>query len=442
MTKYAMSVPDMLLQLFVMIMAGWGIYGKWIAPRVQQFRNRRTLSGMLLSQETLLLAKHDVTAPAASNPVTLEEPSEDHYYDEISALDDGETEEESTESESDTREDQEDEEEDDSDGELVENIDRFDRAEVEPDPDLEEEDEAPVAKVAETVRFPRFLSAQKVDPNAAWNGFVAQLLGSANHLIVIGASGGGKTVTMYNLVDNLLRNAIPVIVCDPDAAVGDWPGADVYGGGDDFESINAVLKELAVVMRDRRRLRSEGVREFEPMWFVFDEFQDTKDECVLAATVIENGLRRARKLNIHLMIGVQDTQVKTMGFERKSSLLEHARIIKLIKRMDGSRLLRLDDETTSILVPKFAVNTSNATTPLSPPSPSTPLFRQRVEEANDDEDDMLDHPPEVEGDGKEPIIAELIRAGWSYNRIVTHMGTSSARISRIKHKMEDATNGV
>jgi hypothetical protein len=137
------------------------------------------------------------------------------------------------------------------------------------------------------------------------------------------------------------------------------------------------------------------------------------------------------------MIGVQDTQVKTMGFERKSSLLEHARIIKLIKRLDGSRLLRLDD-TSTIRVPNLAsVPTRSAPVPAQ-----ASTFVPLIDGGSDSDTDPCDDEEEAQGDGKEPIIMELIRAGWTYGRIVAHLGTSSARISRIKHKMEDTTFGV
>lgn len=427
------SIPDMLLQAFVILMCFWGIYNKWIAPRIDRIRIRR-----LLPENTRLLEAM-LTAPAAQTPVTLAEESQVLHTGVVETS--SRREYGLTEDEDDSDEEEEfDGTQYDDRGDLDANEDEVDDRLGYDDDDDDEEPEQEIRAVKQPASFPKFVAAKESDPNASWNGFVTGLLGSANHLIVIGASGGGKTVTMYDLVRNLLENSIQVVVCDPDAAGGDWPGADVYGGGDDFDAINGVLAGLHELMKERRRLRVQGIREFEPMWFIFDEYSDIKDECTLAATVVENGLRRARKLNIHLMIGVQDTQVKTMGFERKSSLLEHARIIKLIKRMDNSRILRLDDETT-IKVPKFDLIAAKPIVEGGYVGESDSFERgipKFVPITNLSEDEEEDDET-VNGDGKEQIIRQLLLAKppWSYQRIVTHMGTSSARISRIKHKLED-----
>lgn len=443
-----LSMADMILQLFVIVMALWAVYAKWIAPAIESYRKKMELrelarllnsqSRMLLSSEFLLQTKNEVSATAASNPVistspesqvvaaAVEEPPEPTEMGE--------------------------EEEFPQDGEDVE--------EEEPDNDTEEEEEEeePIEAREELALRPkrpstRFVSSRNdLNPRTEWNAFVSTLLSTANHLIVIGASGGGKTVAMYDFTRCLIELDVPVVVCDPDAALDDWPGADVYGGGDDWTSINTVLKELSKVMIERRKARTAGTREFDPLWFVFDEYSDIQKFCQDAGTTIENGLRRARKLNIHLMIGVQDTQVKTMGFERKSSLLEHARIVKLTKRLDGSRILRLDEETT-VRVPNFNICVANspvvsqlrntadsgATHSVSLGLVGSEVSIDTIEWGNENDPDREEEDVEVEGDGKAQVIRQLLlsKPPWPYARIVAHMGTSSARINRIKHQLRD-----
>jgi hypothetical protein len=296
-----LSTPDILLQAFVLAMCVWAIYNKWIAPR---FADRRLLSHLLFREGLRLPPPSEPEPVPVPSPEETEdeeeEPAQFDFYDDVG------TEEEEEGLEGDEEEEPEDEEDEGMATHEPSDLTEEDFAEI-----RKEEERSGRTVTGDTVKpaFPRFLaSGNQSDPRAEWNAFVESLLAGTNHLIVIGASGGGKTVTMYDLVRVLLSKDMPVVVCDPDAAQGDWPGADVYGGGDDWQSINGVLKGLSSLMKERRLARTQGIRDFDPMWFVFDEYSDIKDECDAAGTVIENGLRRARKLNIHLMIGVQDKQ--------------------------------------------------------------------------------------------------------------------------------------
>jgi hypothetical protein len=171
--------------------------------------------------------------------------------------------------------------------------------------------------------IPRALSpSANVPPPTGDAAWLAQL-GQALHLLVIGHSQGGKTTLIHELACRLATAKIQVIVCDPDAAPGLWPGCAVYGYANDFADIERALASVQAEVEQRRALRGTGrQRTFAPLYLVIDEYQDIgrAGGCPEARPLVEDVLRRGGKLNVHLIIGVQDKQVKTMGFEGHGDL--------------------------------------------------------------------------------------------------------------------------
>jgi hypothetical protein len=155
--------------------------------------------------------------------------------------------------------------------------------------------------------------------NSAW----LTQLGQALHLLVIDHSQGGKTTLIHDLARQLATAGNEVIVCDPDVAPGLWPGCKVYGYANDLAAIERALAEVRVEVERRRELRGMGrQRTFAPLYLVIDGYQDIGrvGGCPEARALVEDVLRRGGKLNVHLIIGVQDKQVKTMGFEGQGDL--------------------------------------------------------------------------------------------------------------------------
>lgn len=191
------------------------------------------------------------------------------------------------------------------------------------------------------------------DDNGAWLDTLVRAL----HLFFIGHTGGGKTTLVHWLATRRAELGQRVIVCDPDAAPGLWPGCEVYGYGNDFAAISRALKLVAQEVERRRKLRGSGQqRVFEPMHLVIDEYQDTATDCPAAKELVEDVLRRGRKLGVHLVIGVQDKLVKTMGFEGKGDLRKNfSYVIELRKDRNDQRWATLtasgDDEGVTYAVP-------------------------------------------------------------------------------------------
>lgn len=127
---------------------------------------------------------------------------------------------------------------------------------------------------------------------------------------------------MHALARHLARGA-SVVVCDPDAIAGSYPGYRVVGAGDDDESIGRALTLASNEVARRRDQRKQGQREFPPMWVLIDEAHDIFGSVEGARDIAEGIIRRGRKLEVHCVLGTQDAQVRTLGLSGKSELLKN-----------------------------------------------------------------------------------------------------------------------
>lgn len=183
--------------------------------------------------------------------------------------------------------------------------------------------------------MPRMVEAKVVNED------LFETLLNAYHLLVIGHTGGGKTTLIHELAIRLSED-FRVLVGDPDAALGQWPGCEVYGAGDDFDAINQMLAEVSEIVKKRRKLRAEGQRNFEKIYIVVDEIADVMSECPLMRTMFESMVRRGRKIGVHLVVGVQDKLVKTLKIEGQSDLRKNLVTVELRKR-GQTRIATIDE---------------------------------------------------------------------------------------------------
>lgn len=156
------------------------------------------------------------------------------------------------------------------------------------------------------------------------------ILEDAYHLLVIGHTGGGKTTLVHEFARRIADAGNRVLVGDPDAAPGQWPGCEVYGAGDDFQGIEKMLEEVKGVISQRRHLRAEkGQRKFPLLYIVVDEIADVMAECPTMRPLFEALVRRGRKIGIRFVAGVQDKLVKTLKLEGQSELRKNMVTIEL-----------------------------------------------------------------------------------------------------------------
>jgi hypothetical protein len=165
----------------------------------------------------------------------------------------------------------------------------------------------------------------------------------ALHLLVIGHTQGGKTTLMHALALRHANASRRVLVCDPDAAPGLWQGCRVVGHGDNFEAIGAALSLVRADLTKRRRARAGGQRDFSPLHLVIDEAQDVVSQVDGSLQLIEDIARRGAKLGVHLTLGVQDKQVRTLGLEGKGDLRRNFMTVDVVKVQDGRRVALVEN---------------------------------------------------------------------------------------------------
>ena len=175
---------------------------------------------------------------------------------------------------------------------------------------------------------------------------LVQTLEESPHRLIIGHTRGGKTTLIHHMATAWAARGERVLVADPDAAPGLWPGCAVAGAGDDLEAIGELLTQVQGEVTHRRAERAQGVREFAPLHLVVDEAQDVLPTIPGAMALFEDIARRGGKLNIRLTVGVQDRQVKTLGLEGKSALLSNLQVADVMKGRDGQRVAVLRDAVT------------------------------------------------------------------------------------------------
>lgn len=149
------------------------------------------------------------------------------------------------------------------------------------------------------------------------------LLEGEPHRLILGHTRGGKTTLIHDMATNWSKEGSKVIVCDPDAMPGIWPGCTVVGHGNDIEKIEQIFAVTLHEYERRQKLRGAGQREFSPIHLIVDEAQDVIPYVSNGTKTLEAILRRGAKHGIFLTVGVHDKQVGTLGLEGKSELLKN-----------------------------------------------------------------------------------------------------------------------
>lgn len=172
------------------------------------------------------------------------------------------------------------------------------------------------------------------------------------HRLIIGHTGGGKTTLIHSLAVNWAASGHQVVVLDPDAAPGQWPGCKAVGHGDNYEAIAHGLTIVGREITRRRTARANGERRFKPVHIIIDECQDVIAEVPGAMHVIESLARRGRKIAMHLTLGVQDKQAGTLKLDGKTHLLRNLQTVDVCQQ-DGQRvaLVHRPDGTVTMPIP-------------------------------------------------------------------------------------------
>jgi energy-coupling factor transporter ATP-binding protein EcfA2 len=279
------------------------------------------------------------------------------------------------------------------------------------------------------------------------------------HLLVVGHSGGGKTTLIHALACQWAEHGRRVLVLDPDAAPGVWPGCQVVGGGDNWPAIERALTSVREIVARRRQARANGeTRQFTTLCVIMDEYADVVRHVAPARELVETILRRGRKLGVHLVIGVQDRLVKTMGLEgqgdlrrnftytvdvtvvgdrRQATIHEHDASNSFImpvptlpdpESLVAGNLAGNHDGDTGGTQQSQAVQTTICT------SPGTSMMRSGT---TPNTPPILEKEPPTDG-GENGMIRQLLAAGHSKNAVARLLGGSKTRAyERINQAMAE-----
>jgi hypothetical protein len=107
-----------------------------------------------------------------------------------------------------------------------------------------------------------------------------------------------------------------VMVLDFDYANGMWEGCEVFteSGVEEFCS------KLTAEFEARQQLRQSGARtKFDPWRIIIDEYSAVSNNKQVTS-IIELLIRRGRKYSLCVVVGIQDKQVRSLGWEGKGEL--------------------------------------------------------------------------------------------------------------------------
>lgn len=178
-----------------------------------------------------------------------------------------------------------------------------------------------------------------------------QGLGDGYSFVIFrGPKRSGKTVLAHYFAIRRARRGDRVIVFDPDARPGMWPGCEVYGGGDNWPEVIRLMTEVSGEITARRESRTRGNRVFNGMTVVFSEGAALMRYGKPASRpLFEEMARRGEKIGISFFLDVQDTQAGTLDLEGATHLLHNADlVISVRKDASGDRWATVDQDTCQI----------------------------------------------------------------------------------------------
>lgn len=185
--------------------------------------------------------------------------------------------------------------------------------------------------------------------------------------LLVGGSGSGKTTLMQHMVE---AQRGQVIVFDPHDDGVTWPeNATVVGGGEDWKAIADELQGLMELKSKRYKERFDVGKqpgEFDPLFFVADEWRNITQNCENAPPALKMFLTDLRKVNMGMVIMSQSDRAEALGLKGSYDLLDG---FEAIVRLLGNKKVGFSAN----------VETINGEYEVIPPGPYAPQLTARGE---------------------------------------------------------------
>ena len=152
---------------------------------------------------------------------------------------------------------------------------------------------------------------------------------SKPHCMLLGSTGDGKSTLAKHLAANCTAYTI---VIDPHAAPDDWGNLPVFGASRNYSEIAQIMGVILELMQRRYDARSKGVKEFEPIIIITDEYPAiiaSLEAGKVASSWMKLISREARKVAIRLVVLTQSPEVKAIGLEGEGSVRDNFCFIRL-----------------------------------------------------------------------------------------------------------------
>lgn len=156
------------------------------------------------------------------------------------------------------------------------------------------------------------------------------------HILIVGHTDGGKSIFIRAITANLLHDKAEVLVLDSNSAQRHYPsGITLHNDSNKWE---AIMKNIMATFNNRLQSWRDAPQDidFTALWIVSDESHELMSIPACRES-IETLIRQGRKVNMHIILASQDSQVKTLNIEGASSLLQNLTRCEVQKRSDGTR---------------------------------------------------------------------------------------------------------
>ncbi len=163
---------------------------------------------------------------------------------------------------------------------------------------------------------PSFDLSQLGEPKST--GFDWSQVTKFHHLLVIGATGEGKTTLVQWIVHTFWQGS-DVLVIDPHYKPGEWQGLTVIGKGRNFQEAEDTMVRVRSEMDKRYKKRAEGIQDWNRLVVIIDELPALVSSTNEVRDIIPALSQEARKVDIVLVILATGWEVTTLGLEGKGS---------------------------------------------------------------------------------------------------------------------------